>query len=138
MRLIVVGVDRSEGARRALAWAVEEAKRHGAVVEAVHALELPVAASTPLGYAPIDLHEDDLGAELDEVRAMVNDVDPDIEVTLGVGGPAGALIDTAGRADLLVVGTRGRGGFAGLLLGSVSQQVTHHAPCPVVIVPEPE
>ena len=51
--------------------------------------------------------------------------------------PANALLDIARGAELLVVGTRGHGGFAGLLLGSVSQQVSHHAPCPVVIVPGP-
>ena len=52
--------------------------------------------------------------------------------------PADALLDAARDAGLLVVGTRGHGGFKGLLLGSVSQQASHHAPCPVVIVPPPD
>jgi nucleotide-binding universal stress UspA family protein len=52
------------------------------------------------------------------------------------GSPAGCLLDAAKGADLLVVGQRGLGGIAGLLLGSVSHAVTHHAPCPVVVIPE--
>lgn len=132
---IVVGIDRSEGARAALEWAVEEAARRGATVEAIHAWEPPLAISTPLGVAPVDLHEDDIAEEMTAIQAVLDEVAPDVEVTYAAGSPAGALLEAAAGADLLVVGTRGRGGFAGLLLGSVSQQVAHHAPVPVVIVP---
>jgi nucleotide-binding universal stress UspA family protein len=133
---IVVGVDGSTGARRALAWAVDEAERRGATVEAVHAWEPPLAVATPLGVAPVDLHQDDLGTEMEAMRALVADVAPAAELTFGAGSPAGALLEAGRDADLIVVGSRGRGGFAGLLLGSVSQQVAHHSPVPVVIVPD--
>lgn len=67
-------------------------------------------------------------------------VTPGVEVEQSVleGTPAQVLVEAAQGADLLVVGTRGHGGFTGLLLGSVSQQAAHHAPCPVVIVPHPK
>jgi nucleotide-binding universal stress UspA family protein len=61
----------------------------------------------------------------------------DVERVTGEGQAAHVLLEQARDADLLVVGSRGRGGFTGLLLGSVSQQVAHHAPCPVVVVHEP-
>jgi nucleotide-binding universal stress UspA family protein len=132
---IVVGVDRSPGARRALEWAVDEAKRRAATVEAVHAWEPPVVVSTPLGFAPVELTDEDLATEMAIVREAVADVDAEVEVTFAAGGAAKALMDAAKGADLLVVGTRGRGGFTGLLLGSVSQQVASHATVPVVVVP---
>ncbi|HUP33419.1 MAG TPA: universal stress protein, partial [Gaiellaceae bacterium] len=70
------------------------------------------------------------------LAAVVGGRDPGIEVERRVvpEPPVEALLDAAAGADLLVVGSRGRGGFTGLLLGSVGQQVAHHAPCPVVIV----
>jgi nucleotide-binding universal stress UspA family protein len=132
---IVVGIDRSDGARRALQWAVEEAALRDAAVEAIHVWEPPLTISTPLGVAPLDLHEDDVSEEMRAIQAVVDQVDPAVDVTYVAGSPAGALLVAAADADLLVVGTRGRGGFAGLLLGSVSQQVAHHAAVPVVIVP---
>lgn len=166
---LVVGVDSSEQARRALVWALEEA--------AVRSLELRVV----LVYAPGDepspyvrssafaadaavaeriaAGEEQLSeerateprrraeqlveAEVDAVRSDGAHDDPahaEVEVTTHVVAderPARALIHFAERAEGLVVGSRGRGGFAGLLLGSVSQQLAQHAPCPVTIVPSP-
>jgi nucleotide-binding universal stress UspA family protein len=139
MQRIVVGVDTSDGARRALTWAVEEAKIRGAIVEAVHVWQLPVFAVTPLGTLPIDTGEFEVDAQKhfdDLVDAMdVDGLVAPIERTFVAGHPASELVEAAEGADLLVVGTRGHGGFSGLLLGSTSQQVSHHAPCPVVIVP---
>jgi nucleotide-binding universal stress UspA family protein len=132
---IVVGVDRSDGGRRALEWAVAEGVARGATVEVVHAWEPPAQLSTPLGYAPLEFHEDNLSAEMRDVEEMTAAVDPTIEVTFAVGAPVAVLLEKAVGADLIVVSTRGRGGFTGLLLGSVSHQLAHHSPVPVVIVP---
>lgn len=139
MTTIVVGVDTSDGARRALDWAVKEGELRGATVEAVHVWQFPVFAATPLGTAPLDTGELEANArkQFDEVIDAVDAaalVAPIVR-TFVAGHPASKLLDAADGADLLVVGTRGHGGFTGLLLGSTSQQVTHHAPCPVVIVP---
>lgn len=136
---IVVGVDGSEGARRAMAWAAEEAARWDADVIAVQAWEFtPLVVATE---APIDL--DDLRRETDElldqqVRAAFGDREARVERRVVEDLPARAVLDAAGDgADLIVVGSRGRGGLKGLLLGSVSQKVVSHAPCPVVVVPGP-
>ncbi len=137
MERIVVGVDGSEAGRDALRWALDEAGRRNATVEAVHAWHQPGALS--YGYLDqIDLEpfEDDARKVLDAaVDSVAIPGDPAVERRLIPGGAAGVLVDEAKGADLLVVGSRGRGGFTGLMLGSVSQQVAHHAPCPVVIIP---
>ena len=139
MGRIVVGVDHSDGARRALEWAVAEARLRAATVEAVHVWQLPYFLSTPLGDLPIERGdlEESAQAELDGVVDGVDasGLSEPIARTVAVGNPAGVLVEAASDAELLVVGARGHGGFSGLLLGSVSQQVVHHAPCPVVIVP---
>lgn len=140
-RRIVVGVDGSAGSRAALRWAIEEARYRCGIVEVVTAyLPTYVPAAPDFGYVPLDPVD-----VVEEVRKMQDDVVADIAAqvdTTGVpieqrflkGRAADTLIAAADGADMLVVGNRGRGGFRGLLLGSVSQQVTHHATCPVVIV----
>ena len=138
MQRIVVGVDGSEGSQRALRWAIDEARRRDASLEIVHAWHVPYGASTAyLGVAPFDPQpmEDAEQRLLDEVVDREDTRGLDVTRLLVCEGAARALVDAAKGADLLVVGSRGRGGFAGLLLGSVSQTVTHHAPCPVVVVP---
>jgi nucleotide-binding universal stress UspA family protein len=75
-----------------------------------------------------------LDAVLDADPALLDGLE--VERSVVHGAPAAVLIEAAADADELVVGTRGHGGFVGLLLGSVGQQCTHHAPCPVVIVPQ--
>lgn len=145
MGVIVVGVDHSAGAKAALRFALAEAHVRQAALRAVHAWQFGyVGASFVAGSYP------DLGGELDELRdaaeaaleVTLQEVVPttgDVEIERRVveGAAAAVLVDESRDADLLVVGSRGLGGFSGLLLGSVSQQCAHHAACPVVIVRAP-
>jgi nucleotide-binding universal stress UspA family protein len=138
---IVVGVDGSEGARRALRWAAKEAQLRGAVLDVVHTWHIPYVGASPYAAGTIDWSdlEPAARATLDHEITKLGQLAAGLQVTplLVTGAPAQAITDAAKDADLVVVGSRGHGGFAGLLLGSVSQQVAHHATCPVVIVPEP-
>lgn len=139
MARIVVGVDGSDHARRALRWALEEARLRQATVVAVHAWHLPYDGSHPytaLAFDPDRFEHEarsvcDRAVHAEDTSGLVAPV----ETIIVHGGAAAALLELADGADLLVVGARGLGGFTGLLLGSVSHQVSHHAPCPVVIVP---
>jgi len=141
MNRIVVGIDGSEASQRALHWAVEEARAHGATVAAVHGWLGPAAAMYSLGAIPIDpdLFREAAREVLDKAIASIDDADlvKPLEAKLVEGGASHVILEEALDADLVVVGSRGRGGFAGLLLGSVSQQVVHHATCPVLVIPAP-
>lgn len=140
MDRIVVGVDGSEASQAALLWALEEGRVRSAQVDVVTAWHEPYVAPTMAAVVPdpavfseaadrtVDRAIDDAGAAADGLT---------IERHVIRGNAASALLDVAKGAALLVVGSRGRGGFAGLLLGSISQQVVHHATCPVVVVPQP-
>lgn len=138
---IVVGVDGSDGARAALAFALDEARLRGTSVRAVAAWHVP-AAVVGGGFAPADpglVEEVEIETRRALDRALDDAAEPaagiEVERVVRLGAPARVLLDAAQDADLLVVGTRGLGGFRGLMLGSVSQQCAHHAPCPIVIVP---
>ena len=136
-RRIVVGVDGSDGSLAALSFALDEARDHRATVEAVWAWHHPRSygwAATLDDWDPVTDADRILA---DALKAVTAGGPPPVKVSLRVaeGQPADVLVRVAAGADLLVVGSRGHGGFAGLLLGSVSQQCTHHAPCPVVVVP---
>ncbi|MFP5320824.1 MAG: universal stress protein [Acidimicrobiia bacterium] len=136
MERIVVGIDGSDGSRAALRWAIEEAKLRGATVEAVSAFHVPYAGSAsvmPLMLDPAEF-EASARAVLDKV---IDEVAPSAAITgIVVEGPASTvLVEASRRASMLVVGARGHGGLAGMLLGSVSRQVTEHAVVPVVVVP---
>jgi len=133
---IVVGIDCSEGGDVVLHWALDTARAHDATVEVVHAWQ-PVLLGGALSPVVIDLTplEDAARHALDAIVDAADTHDVTVERTLVASGAAGAILDAATNADLVVVGTRGRGGVKSLLLGSVSQQVTHHAACPVVVVP---
>ncbi|MCY3960535.1 MAG: universal stress protein [bacterium] len=138
---IVVGVEGSGGARAALRWAIKEARYRNATVDVVTAYSTTyVPASPDFNYVPLD--PIDLEAEvkrmqdsiIDEVLAEVDSEGVEIRRRMVRGRAADTLIAESDNASMLVVGSRGRGGFRGLLLGSVSQQITHHGSCPVVIV----
>jgi nucleotide-binding universal stress UspA family protein len=139
---IVVGVDDSRGARTALAWALRWAEREQAEVDVVLAYDSQLAwIDVDSDYEAQWLENARTKAEA-TLRRIVDDTvtgEEQIAVHQVVeeGAPAQVLLDRAKDADLVVVGTRGRGGFAGLLLGSVSQRCAQHSPCPVAVVPEP-
>lgn len=137
MARIVVGVDGSEESKEALRWALEEARLRGADVLAVrawHRYAIAPAYAMPEDFEPGAL-ERTTASLLSEVVSEVAGESPEvtIEEVVAEGPPASVLVEAAEGADLLVVGSRGHGGFVGLLLGSVSQQCAHHAPCPVLI-----
>jgi nucleotide-binding universal stress UspA family protein len=137
---IVVGVDGSAPGDTALRWAVRQADLTGASVDAVIVWEYP-AALGGYGMAPVPMYDDNdfpAIAEKTVTEAISNAVDPASHVRVRPqvieGSAALALLKAAEGADLLVVGSRGHGGFAGALLGSVSQHCVHHAHCPVVVI----
>jgi nucleotide-binding universal stress UspA family protein len=132
--VVVAGVDGSEGAQRALEWAADEARMRGARLRAVSVWSYLDQAG---GSFDPSYGEDDARRLLDGAVDALGDAGGiDIERLTVCDLPSRGLLDAAGDAELVVVGARGRGGFQGLLLGSVSQQVVQHAPCPVVIVPQ--
>jgi nucleotide-binding universal stress UspA family protein len=143
-RRIVVGVDGSEGSKRALEWAAREARLRAAPLEIVLVWRPSVSIYAGAGWPVVDdeMFEGLLERARERLERTCASVAPaldglEVERTVVEGPAARTLMDAAVGADLLVVGTRGHGGFAGLLLGSVSAQCAHHSPCPVVIVPHP-
>jgi nucleotide-binding universal stress UspA family protein len=152
---IVVGVDGSPESKQALRWALTEARLRHSRVRAVWVWHLPmkfVPTTSGIGptsmYEPVDPERNDelrrrAEQQLDAVVAEVKRETPEgADVRVGqevvCGHSAEMLVEAAADADMLVVGSRGRGGFAGLLLGSVSQACAHHARCPVVIIRHPD
>ena len=136
MAKIIVGVDASEHATRAVVWAVDEARLRGADLEIVHAVHQPDIAAMP-AVLPMPTHEqlEQAGNQLvDELLAEVDTSGVTVTRDVRSGGAAGVICNRAADADLVVVGARGLGGFRGLLLGSVTQQVVAHSPKPVVVV----
>ena len=138
---IVVGVDGSAHARQALRFALAEAALRGARVVVVGSWAVPPLAATGVGMIPaFDLLRTELADSASEVLsrelAEVADVAAGVEVEqhLAQGDAAGVLVEAAAGAELLVVGSRGRGGVTGTVLGSVSRACLHHAPCPVAVV----
>ena len=141
MARIVVGIDGSENSVRALRWAIEEARLRGATVDAIAAWSYPyvvvpgaIVPAQPLADQAVDAQE-----HLDRVMAEVGEEQGDVTVNAIVveGGAANALVEAGQDADLVVVGSRGHGALRSLL-GSVSQDVLHHAECPVVVIPHQE
>src|SRR5579875_3899993 len=136
---VVVGVDGSEAARAALVYAAEEARLRGALLEVVHAWQYPFDMAATTYSVPVPAGEMKQWAE-QVVDDMLSDaeVDPARVARVAVNGPAApVLMEAAKGADLLVVGTRGHNRMTGLFLGSVSQYLAVHAPCPVLVVHGP-
>ncbi len=135
-RVIVVGVDGSDASRDALTWAAGQARLTGATLEAVTSWHIPAAAyGAMLMPVGTDFAADATKALAAAATAVLGE-DPDIDLKQVVvqGPPALALLEAAEGAELLVVGSRGHGAFTGMLLGSVSEHLVAHAPCPVVVV----
>ena len=140
---VVVGIDGSDNAHRALDWALKDAAALHAPLTVLTVHEVAVSAWTG---NPIILPPDQ--DELEKTRRRVEEIvakaatqagepePPSITVRAEIGLAARVLIEASRDADLLVVGSRGSGGFARALLGSVSQQVVQHSECPVVVVPD--
>ena len=138
--MIVVGVDGSKCSHSALRFALKEARVRQTKLRVVVVWHVPLIAYGA-GWAPPPpgLTEDAESAArevLAEALELAKADGPVVEIEAVVceGQPANVLVEEAAKADLLVVGSRGRGGFRELMLGSVSQQCAHHARCPVVIV----
>ncbi|HLU28824.1 MAG TPA: universal stress protein [Glycomyces sp.] len=133
---VVVGIDGSETSLRALRWAVRYAEKTGAAIEALHAWQIPTAYGTPVAVLP---GEDFRAAAEQALHRSVESqlggrTDLAVEEVAEMGYPPKVLVDRSAEADLLVVGSRGRGALRGTLLGSVSLHCVSHAACPVVTV----
>jgi nucleotide-binding universal stress UspA family protein len=142
MGTIVVAVDGSDGSREALRFAVEEARFRNATLRVVTAWSVPALAYGG-GYAVVGIDPEPYGdaatAVSEQALASIAEETAGIDIKRVVreGQAAEVVIDEARGADMVIVGSRGHGGFANLLLGSVSHQIAHHAPCTVVIVNRP-
>ncbi|MCF2525996.1 universal stress protein [Yinghuangia soli] len=135
--LVVVGTDGSDPGMRAVMRAAAEAVRRGAALRIVHAVRVPTAAPPQHGDAAPDPVAQDAGVRLVEAAAaQVLHRHPDLSVDgdVAVGLPGDVLLDAAQGAELLVVSSRGRGGFANLLLGSVARFLAARTPCPMLVV----
>jgi nucleotide-binding universal stress UspA family protein len=138
---IVVGFDGSAHSERSIEWAMKEAAlRHTPLtVLAVHPVAVSAWTGTPITFAAdegeVEKARTAAQESVDKVASQQGGERPSVTVRALSGVPAEELIKAGEGADLVVVGSRGSGGFGRLLLGSVGSQVTQHAPCPVVVVP---
>ena len=136
---IVVGIDGSDTAGSALEWALEAGRLHHATVDVVHAWEVPYGAGQRFVAAAFDSSplEDAARRTLDAAveSADTSGLPAPVTRTLAVGSATASILQAAENADLVVIGSRGLGGFKGLVLGSVSYHVVHQATCPVVVLP---
>jgi len=132
---VVVGVDGSASSKAALAWAARQAHLTGAVVEAVTAWEFPAAYGYPVPVLDVNFEELATKTVKDAIAEVMAGAGADsIRYKVVEGNAARVLIDESVGADLLVVGSRGHGGFIEALLGSTGQHAVHHAACPVVVI----
>jgi nucleotide-binding universal stress UspA family protein len=133
---VVVGVDGSETSKTALRWSKLIATATGCTIQAVMAWEYPPSvggwAPTPPEWDPAEDAQKALTAAVDEVFGAERP--PGLQALVRKGDPARVLIDAGAAAEMVIVGSRGHGGFVGLLLGSVSAKCAEHATCPVLVV----
>ena len=138
---IVVGIDGSEASRAALDWAYDEAARWGGALEVVHAWSYPYSYGVEgaVVIPPQTLADDAQKVAEEELATLRTRKGDKVPVTLIVeeGSAAHCLLDRSKDAALLVVGSRGHGGFVSLLVGSTADQCVHHATVPVVVVRPP-
>ena len=137
---VVVGFDGSDSSTKAARWAADEARTRGRGLALVHAILPPVTTGgLGVGLPPsldlIEQLERQAKDQLDAVAATFEGLD--VTTHIAVGAPSAAMLEASETADLLVIGSRGRGGFTGLLLGSVGAQVAAHSACPVVVLRQP-
>jgi nucleotide-binding universal stress UspA family protein len=139
---IIVGVDGSDHSRRALDWAMREAVKHHLPLTVMSIHPPPARPATSIYWGVHSYPENSFDPEVarmavqqfvDKVAGEIGEA-PEITVSIGTGDAAEELVKAGQDADMLVVGSRGGGGFARLLMGSVSSQVVHHASCPVVVI----
>ena len=140
---ILVGVDGSYHSRAALSWAVREAAQHHSRLTVMTVYSEPPRPATGIYWGIHDYAEESFDAETtrkavaqlaDDVASETGERPTEITVNVARGDVAAELLRASRDADMLVVGSRGTGGFAGLLMGSVSSKVAHHAKCPVVVI----
>jgi nucleotide-binding universal stress UspA family protein len=136
---IIVGVDGSAHSLRALDWALREAQIRSAPLTVVAVNPALVsywgAVTYPEGKIDQEQAHQEVQAAVDKAVSSLAGPPPQVTVKVTPGSPATELLEAAQAADMVVVGSRGSGGFSRLLLGSVSTQVAHHASCPVVVIP---
>jgi nucleotide-binding universal stress UspA family protein len=141
---ILVGVDGSDHSRRALGWAMREAAHHHVPLTVMTVRPASPRPATQIYWNVPDLPDRSFDPEVarmalqkmvDEVAEDLGETPPEVIVSVTTGDPAEELVRASQDADMLVVGSRGSGVFAKLLIGSVSSKVTHHAASPVVVVP---
>lgn len=134
--VIVVGVDGSDSSKNALRWAARLAPSLNATLHAIVAWEYPIVFGLEGGipgiWKPDETAKEILGNALDSVFGKERPAG--LKGSISQGHPTFVLLDASKGADMLVVGSRGLGGFAGLLLGSVSSSCAEHATCPVLVV----
>ncbi|WGW12671.1 universal stress protein [Saxibacter everestensis] len=138
-KVILVGIDGSDAAQHALEWAITEAASLGWPIRLVGAYSIPSVASTAIdvSYVPIDDETIRNGVQsvLREAAEQVRAGGIEVEALIEVGDAAGVLVEQSKSAGLAVVGSRGRGGFAGRMLGNVSSALPAHSSCPTAIIP---
>jgi nucleotide-binding universal stress UspA family protein len=143
MSRILVGVDGSDHSRRALSWAMHEAAHHHVPLTVMTVHPAPVRPATQIYWNVPDLPDDSFDPEpvrravqemVDTVAKEIGETPPEVTVNVITGDPAEELVKASHDVGMLVVGSRGSGSFAKLLMGSVSTKVAHHAACPVVVI----